>query len=158
MAHETPRIKAAQRDRLGTRYAARLRSSGKLPAVVYGHQEDPAHVAVDREELLHHLHEGSHMLELELDDGKTETCLVKDVQYDYLGTDIIHVDLTRTSLTEEVYVTVSIELKGREEAPGLKEDGAILEQPLVELEVRCRANAIPDEIVVDISKLEANEA
>lgn len=157
MARQTPRIKAIQRDRLGTRYAARLRRGGKLPAVVYGHEEAPSHVAVDREDMLHILHEGSYMLELELDGGGTESCLLKAVQYDHLGTDVIHLDFARTSLTEEVEVTVPIQLKGREDAPGLKTTGAIVSQSLVDLGVRCRANVIPDEIIVDISQMEAGD-
>lgn len=158
MAHETPRIQAIQRERLGTRYATRLRRSGKLPAVVYGHKEEPSHVAVDNEQLLHILHEGAHMLELELDGGGKETCLVKDVQYDYLGTDIIHVDFARTSLTEEVEVNVPVEIKGREDAPGLKAGGTVLEHTIVEIDIRCQASRIPDEIVVDISSLDVGDA
>lgn len=157
MAHDTPRIKAIQRERLGTRYATRLRRTGKLPAVVYGHQEDPAHVAVDRDEILEVIHEGWHMLELELDGGGKEMCLVKDVQYDHLGTDVIHVDLARTSMSEEVEVTVPVELKGREDAPGAKAAGAIVEHTIVDLDVRCAANKIPDEIIVDISHLDVGD-
>lgn len=158
MAQQTPRIKAIQRDRLGSRYAARLRRNGQLPAVVYGHEEEPAHVAIDHDAIIDFLDEGWHMMELELDGGGTELCLVKGVQYDHLGTDVIHLDLTRTSLSEEVEVSVPIELKGRDDAPGAKEAGAIVEQSIIDLDVRCAANKIPDEIVVDMSHLQVGES
>lgn len=157
MAHETPRIKATPRERLGTRYATRLRRNGKLPAVVYGHKEEPAHVTVDRDVIVEFVHEGWHMLELEYDGGGTELCLVKDVQYDHLGDQVIHIDLSRTSLSEEVEVTVPLELKGRDDSPGAKAAGAIVEQYLVDLDVRCAANRIPEELLVDVSKMEVGD-
>lgn len=152
MANETPRIQAEPRDRTGSRYARRLRRSGKLPAVIYGHGETPQAVAVSEEEVLHHLHDGAHLLEVQ-QNGKSQTCLIKDVQYDYLGTNVIHVDLTRIDMTEEVELTVPIELVGQDDAPGLKEAGAYLDQSLVDLDVRCRATNIPDSITVDVSTL-----
>ena len=89
MSNDRPKIEAAGREHLGTKYAKRLRSSGRLPAVVYGHQKDPIHVSVDHDELIDHLYGGAHLIDLAHDGGKTETCLIKDIQYDYLGTDIM---------------------------------------------------------------------
>lgn len=158
MAHETPTLKAETRDRLGSRYAERYRRLGKLPAVIYGHQQDPAHVVVPGGELLHHLHSGAHLVALELDGGQTENCLVKDVQYDHLGTNVIHVDFTRVDLNETVTVSVTLQLKGQDRCPGAKVPDAVLEQILVDLEVECLATNIPDAIIVDISKLGADES
>src|ERR1041385_4074360 len=105
MAQQTPKLQASKRERMGTRYSRRLRRDGRLPAVVYGHGQAPAHVTVPTEEFTHVLHEGTHVLELQTD-GSTEVCLIKDVQYDYLGDNIIHVDLARIDLNEEVTVPV----------------------------------------------------
>ncbi|MBI1368801.1 MAG: 50S ribosomal protein L25 [Planctomycetes bacterium] len=157
MSHERPKLKATPRDRLGSKYAARLRATGQLPAVVYGHGQDPDHVALEAESFLHSLHEGAHLLDLDAD-GKAQTCLIKDVQYDYLGTNIIHVDLTRVDLSEEVEVSVPIELKGEDKSPGAKAANAVLEQPIVDLEVICRADSIPDAIYVDISAMNVDDA
>jgi len=153
MSHATPRIKAEPRQRTGSRYAQRLRRAGKLPAVVYGHQQDPIHVAVSGEELVHHLHDGAHLLELE-HDGSVETCLIKDVQYDYLGTTIVHVDLARVDLNEEIEVSVPVVLRGREQSPGAKAAGAIVEMQIVDIEVLCTAGNIPDEVIADITGLD----
>ncbi|QNN24548.1 50S ribosomal protein L25 [Planctomycetales bacterium ZRK34] len=155
MSHDRPKLKTAARERTGSKYAKRLRAAGQLPAVVYGHGQDPAHITLEAEQFVDCLHDGAHLVELE---GKGETCLIKDVQYDYLGTSIIHVDLTRVDLSEEVEVSVPIVLKGEDRCPGAKAAGAILEQPIVDLEVICRADAIPDEIVLDVSELEVEQS
>lgn len=145
-----PRIKADVRDRTGTRYAARVRAQGKLPAVIYGHKQDPVHIAVDASELIELLHHNAHLIEVEVA-GKSEPCLVKDIQWDHLGSKIIHVDLARVDLTEEVQVEIEVELTG--EAVGLKEIGALLEQSHNTIQVKCRADAIPERLTHDVSEL-----
>jgi large subunit ribosomal protein L25 len=157
MAHQTPTLAGELRQQTGTRYAARLRRAGKLPAVIYGHGKDPEHIALDGEGLTQHLQHGAHLLEVKLGSGRSETVLIRDVQYDYLGDYVIHVDLARVDLSEEVEVTVPLTTKGEERAPGLKHAGAFLEHPLTELEVRCRADAIPDQVAADIGELEIND-
>lgn len=156
MAKDRPRLKADPRERTGSRYATRLRRAGKLPAVIYGHGEAPAHVAVDFESISEALHHGAHLLDVELD-GKSQTCLVKAVQHDFLGDTVIHVDLTRVDLSEEVEVSVPLTVVGQDVAPGIVNEGGFLEHPYTDLPVRCRADAIPDEITVDVSSLNANE-
>lgn len=157
MAHETPKLKADKRDRLGSRYAIRLRRAGKVPAVVYGHGEDPSHVALEGEAFHDVLFSGAHLIELDASDAKPETCLIKAIQYDQLGDEIIHVDLTRVSLTEKVKVNISIHVVGQENNPVLQQAGMILEQPLTELEVECLATKIPDQIMLDVTQLTADQ-
>ncbi len=154
MSTETPTVEAQLRDRTGTRYARRLRNAGLLPAVIYGHKEDPVPVTVNAKEILRHLHHGAHVLEIKLDGGKTETCLVKDLQFGYLGDNVIHVDLARVNLDEEVHVQVHLHFVG--EPAAIKTPGAILAHDLTELEVICKVNAIPEEIRVDQSQMESS--
>lgn len=158
MTHETPTLTAESRERTGTRYSNRLRKAGKLPVVIYGHGQEPQHLAVDGETFVERLLGGAHLFELKIDSGKTETCLVKDLQYDFLGDHIIHADLARVDLNEEVHVAVPILIKGQDKSPGCKAAGAIFEHPMTDLEVACKANAIPEEVVVDVSELEANSS
>lgn len=145
-----PRIQAEVRDRTGKRYAARARAAGKLPGVIYGHKKDPVHVAVDSKELIELLHHNAHLIEIEVA-GNAEPCLVKDIQWDHLGKHIIHVDLTRVDLSEEVEVELQVELIG--DAIGLKEVGALLDQNSSTIEVKCRADAIPEMITHDVSEM-----
>ncbi len=145
-----PKIKAEVRERTGTRYAARTRAQGKLPAVIYGHKKDPVHIAVDAKELTELLHHNAHLIDVDVA-GKSEPCLVKDIQWDYLGRDLIHVDLARVNLSEEVEVEIEIELAGQ--AAGLKEVGALLEQSSNTIQVKCRADAIPEKLTHDVSEM-----
>src|SRR5690606_3493849 len=96
---------------------------------------------------------GAHVFDLDLD-GRSEKVLIKEVQYDHLGKEIIHVDFARVSLDERVKVTVALELKG--EAPGEKE-GGIVQQILSELEIECLVTEIPGLIVVDVSELKLDD-
>lgn len=155
MARATPKIGAVKRDRLGTRYSRRARREGRLPAVVYGHGKDPFHVTLIGHEFVEHLHSGAHIVELSHEAG-SETCLIKDVQYDYLGDNIVHVDLARIDLNEEVTVKVPITIKGRDLSPGAKAPNSIVELMLNDIEVVCLAGNIPDSVVADISALEIN--
>jgi len=150
MAHETPTLSAQKRDRIGTRYARRLRAAGRLPAVIYGHRKDPVHVSVDARDALHHLHHGVHLFNIDLE-GEAETCLVKDLQFGYLGDDVVHLDFARVDLNEEVTVNVALHLHG--EPAAARKPGAVLTHQITDLEVICRAGDIPSEIEADISQM-----
>ncbi|MFP4144384.1 MAG: 50S ribosomal protein L25 [Phycisphaeraceae bacterium] len=152
---EIPQLQVQPRERTGSRYAARLRKEGQLPAVVYGHKEGPVSISLDYRQFHDILHEGAHLIELTHDGGKTEACLVRDVQWDYLGIDIVHADFSRVDLTEEVEVSIDIELVGEPQA--LQEAGAVLDHPTPAVDVSCRADAIPDRIVVNIDDLGADD-
>lgn len=154
---QRPKLKADARQKLGTRYSARIRKEGKLPAVMYGHGKAPAHITLNQEEFVDHLHEGVHLLDVE-SGGGVETCLIRDVQYDYLGDEIIHADLARVDLNEQITVSVPLAVKGRDASPGAKTPGAVVEQPRVDMEIRCKAGEIPESILVDMSKLEMDQA
>lgn len=152
MAHERPKLSAEPRQKLGTKYSRRVRRTGKLPAVIYGHGIAPAHVIVDAEQINDALHGGAHLLDIDVA-GKNETCLIKAIQFNYLGDDVIHVDLARVDLSEEVTVSVPLSFIGRDQCVALAASGTLLQHPLSDLQVICRADSIPDEIEVDIAGL-----
>ncbi len=146
---KTPSITATTRERTGSRYAQRLRKQGRLPAVIYGHRTDPVSISVDEKEMLTHLKHGTHVLSLNVEGGSKETCLVKELQFGYLGDNVIHVDFARVKLDQEVHVHVHLNFVG--EPASARKTGAILSHDLTELEVICRVNEIPDEIKVDLN-------
>lgn len=148
MAHDTPTLEAQRRDRLGSRYAKRLRSAGRLPAVIYGHGSQPLSVTVDEKAMLTALKHGSHVVNVQVD-GATETCLVKDLQFGYLGDNVIHVDLARVNLDEVVTVNVAIHFVGAPESA--KKAGNIVTHDYAQLEVRCKVRDIPEDIRIDLS-------
>jgi large subunit ribosomal protein L25 len=150
---KTATVVAEPRTALGSRANKRLRDAGKLPGVIYGHKEAVVPVTLPRKEVVTHLNHGAHVFALQLD-GKAENVLVKEVQYDHLGIDVIHVDFARVSLDEKVEVTVPLELKG---TPKGEEDGGVLQQIVSDLEVECLVTDIPDVIRHNVSDLKKDE-
>ncbi len=151
MNHETPTITAEPRERTGTRDARRIRTHGRLPAVIYGHKKDPAHISLDEKEILTHLTHGTHVINVDVA-GTPETCLVKDLQFGWLGDNVIHIDFARVDLNEEVHVKVHIHFVG--EPKTAAQAGAILNHALTELDVVCTVANIPEELKIDISEME----
>src|SRR5438552_15270423 len=149
MATQAAQITAKQRNQLGSRANKRLRDSGFVPGVIYGHKEAVVPVTLPKKDVENHLHHGAHLFDLALD-GKSEKVLVKEVQYDHLGIDVIHVDFARVSLDEKVEVTVPLELKGE---PKGEKDGGVLQQIINELQVECLVTDIPDKIVHNVSEM-----
>ena len=146
---ETTKLTVHPRPGLGSRAAVKLRKQGLVPAVVYGHNEPAAHIAVPADELdraIRVQHARTFNVTV---DGKTDTVLIKELQWDYLGKAMIHVDFERRALGERVKVTVPVELRN---APK-KTDGAALEQPLHAIHVECPLGSIPDAVRIDLTPL-----
>ena len=153
MAHETPIVKVEVRDKTGTTYARRLRKSGRLPATIYSKGTDPISVSVNEIEILRHLHGGSHVMELDNGDGTPATVLVKDLQFGFLGDNLIHVDFARVNLKQVVTVTMTLELTGQPTSASAA--GAVLEVPRPQIEIECMVKDIPESIKVDLSTVES---
>lgn len=146
-------LKAEIRENTGSTFAQKVRKQQRIPAVVYGHKQDPVSVSLDAHDFTEALHHGQRLMDLKLG-RKKETILVKDIQYDHLGKNIIHADLMRVSATELVTVTVPIELKGV--AKGTHE-GGIVEVHFDHLEIECKVTDIPESIVVSVKELGVDE-
>lgn len=142
-------LTAQPREGKGSRKAAKLRKQGLVPGIVYGHKEANVQVAVSAEELDRAIRvQHARVLGLKLD-GKTETVLIRELQWDYLGSEMIHVDFERVSADERVKVTIPVHLKNTPKSTG----GGVLDQPLHTVHVECPATAIPDDITIDITDL-----
>src|SRR5947209_14570751 len=112
-------IAALPRAETGSRAMRRLRAEGRIPAVIYGHGQDPGLLSVDRHEFDGLLRHGAHgLLDVQVD-GAIESAIIKDVQFDAFGREILHVDFARVSRGERVVVEVQVVLKGT--APGALE-------------------------------------
>ncbi|HEY2954514.1 MAG TPA: 50S ribosomal protein L25 [Candidatus Eisenbacteria bacterium] len=151
-------LAGARRDRLGKGGARKARAAGQIPAVLYGHKETPIPVAIQAREFEIALrkHEGGNpIVNLALDGGEY-TALIRDVQYDPLSHDILHLDFQHISLTETVEVKVGLHFTGL--AVGVKDGGGILEHILRDVEVRCLPTAIPAAIEVDVSALNIGDS
>ncbi len=152
----THTLSAKKREKLGSRYASRVRQAGGLPAVMYGHGADPLAITVDAKEAVRFVKAGEKVFTVNLEGAGAQTVLIKDIQFDYLGDTIIHLDFARVDLDELVEVSVPVRLVG--EAEGLKSAGAVLLHPVSELDIRCRVTSIPERIEVNISELKVDES
>jgi large subunit ribosomal protein L25 len=134
----------------GKREARRMRRQGIIPGVLYGHGEETVAVALSSDDLTKAVRHGVRVVDLD-QAGKLEKALIRDLQWDALGHDILHVDFARVAADERITVDVRLELKGT--APGVTAGGN-LDQPLHNLEVECLAIAIPESIRVNISEMQ----
>jgi large subunit ribosomal protein L25 len=146
-------LNVKRREKLGGGNNRRLRRTGQVPAVLYGHGEASIPLAIQSSAIMNVIRHGHKLVRLEGD--VAEGAFIKAVQWDVYGKDIIHIDLLRVSETELVRTTVAIELKGT--AVGLSE-GGIIEFVLHELEIECPAGAVPDKLTVNINDLHLGKA
>lgn len=147
---EAVTLQAEARTDSGSRSAKKLRKQGRVPGIVYGHKEVTASITVNGEELDRLIRvQHARTLNLKLG-GKSETVLIREVQWDHLGRHMIHVDFLRKDAAERVRVTVPIELRNAPKAMG----GGVVDHPLHILHVECAFADIPkDPIRVDITNL-----
>lgn len=128
----------------------RLRKRGLVPAVIYGHGEAPELVSLSQHDLKHALAHTAHVVRIKVGNEETQY-LLKDVQYDHLQKDPLHVDLMRVDVTERVQVKVPVKLVGT--PAGISTGGSLL-QIIGELQVDCLLMQIPNEIRIRVDHLE----
>ena len=146
-------VEAKPRQRGGKNDARRLRNTGMIPAVVYGAGQNSQAISVDPKQMSRILHsETGHnsIFDLSLD-GQSAKVMIVDWQYEPIKGALLHVDLKRIAMDKVLQVSVPIVLKG--EAPGVKQQGGILEQILREVEIECLPADIPSHIDADVSQL-----
>jgi large subunit ribosomal protein L25 len=146
-------LKANTRTATGTRKARSLRAGGKIPGVIYGHGEATLAVTLDKHEVDLAIGHGERLLEIDIE-GTMQNVLVKDVQYDHMGSDILHVDLTRVNLDELVEVTVPIVLRG---TPAGAIEGGVLNQVVAQVSVEVQVRSIPDDIRTTVDHMKIGD-
>jgi len=147
-------LESQPREAQGTRQARRLRKAGRIPAVLYGHKEQTLVLTVSRDDLSRAVRLGTRIVDLKTD-GKTEKALIKDIQWDHLGHDILHVDFNRVSADERIAIEVRLEIRGT--APGVAA-GGVVDQNLHAIKVECPALSPPESIRVNIGELQLGQA
>ena len=147
-----------KRDVTGTRATKRLRKSGLIPGVIYGHGKDAVLFAVEPHALREALHTSAGMhavLDVTVEGQKRgHKAIVKELTLDRVRNTVIHVDLQEIRLDETIETTVSIRFEG--EPKGVKA-GGMLDESTREVTVKGLVTAIPEHLVVDVSELDMNE-
>jgi len=151
---DTVVLKADIRKDSGSKSAAKIRKKGLCPAIVYGHGEEPVSITLNLHDFTEALHHGQRLLEMDMG-GKKANLLIKAIQYDHFGKNIIHADFMRVDLAEVVHVNVDIAFKG--EAPGSHE-GGMVDQHLDHLEIECKVSEIPDSIECSIREVNIGDS
>ena len=156
---EITTIAAQRRERAGKGPARAARRAGRVPGVIYGSKKDPAMVTLDPRELDRELKTGTFLAtiyDVQIDQAK-ERVLPRDVQFDPVTDRPIHVDFLRVSAASSVTVQVPVNFLNEEESPGLKR-GGLLNVVRHEIEMTCRADAIPSSIDVDLTGLDIGDS
>ena len=150
------------REELGKVQVKHLRESGFIPAVVYKEGKESTAIKVSHRQLWGLIHQHrleSVVINLKVKDDKKQksrACLIKEIQYDPVKGDIVHVDFNQISLDKAIKVNVPVVAKG--EPIGIKQEGGSLEHILWEIEVECLPVDIPKNIEVDVSNLKIGDA
>ena len=146
-------LKISQRTQFGSRKAKRLRRNGQIPSVVYGRGGNELNVTVDEKEFMDTIgySTSSGIIELKMGRKSPVTAIVKDVQWDILTDEPLHVDFLRVSADQIVSIPVHVHL---ENIPVGVKMGGVLEQALHEIIIKVRAKDIPSVITVDVQELD----
>ena len=142
-------LTVALREESGKRANRRLRHSGRVPAVLYGHNKDVKSLTLSAEEFGAVVRHGNRFVALS--GVLSESAFIKDVQWNTWGTEVLHVDFARVSAHEKIHVTVAVELRG--ESPGTKE-GGVVKHVLHTIELECEAASVPEKISVSVNSLD----
>ena len=151
-------IQAVARNDGGKGASRRLRREGLVPGIIYGGGKDPEMIATAHNKLLQHLeHEAfySSIVEVEVS-GKKQRVVLKDLQRHPAKPFILHFDLQRVAATDRIKMNVPLHFIGEEDTPGIKAGGTI-SHALVDLEIICEAQNLPEFIEVDVSGMEVGD-
>jgi large subunit ribosomal protein L25 len=154
-------LKAYPRTQVRRGEVKKLRSSGRVPAVIYGRQAKPQNLEVNVKEFGDLIHRSASEnllvdLSVENDARAKRLALVQEIQHHPLDGKVLHVDFHEVAENEKVTVQVPVETVG--EAAGVKNSGGVLEHVLFKLKVRSLPKDLPEQIIVDVTQLELGKA
>ena len=137
----------------------RLGRSGKVPAILYGGQNEPRQILLDHQNLLTLLINErffSTILSLKIN-GELQPAIVKDVQRHPAKNQILHMDLQRVMENEQVRMMIPLHFRGAAGAPGVKTQGGVVSHLLNLVQVMCLPKDLPEFLEIDLSQMEIND-
>ena len=152
-------LSADLRERAGKGASRALRNAGRVPAVIYGNNEEPTAIHIEEKMLLKALHTGHFMNSIVMIElgGKQVRTLPKDVAFHPVNDRPLHADFLRIGEHSEVHVNVPVHFTDEDTSPGMKR-GAVLNVVRHELELVCDAALIPDDIKISLNGLEIGDS
>ena len=145
-------LKALKREKLTSGSNNKLRASGFIPAILYGGKDPNQNISVSKKELSSIINSDtflSKVLELELE-GKKEKVIPRDVSYNVISEEPVHIDFMRIVSGKKIILEIPVKFINHPDSPGLKR-GGVLNIVRRKVELKCPAESIPDEIVVDLA-------
>ena len=152
-------LKATARARSSKGAARAERREGRVPGVVYGGKTEPQLVSFVYNELWKHVETGrflSTLVDLDIGEEKVRT-IPRDIQFDPIRDHVIHVDFLRLGAGQRISVEVPVHFSNHEASPGLKR-GGVLNIVRHEIDLYCPADAIPDQIEIDLTGREIGDS
>ena len=145
-------LKALKREKLTSGSNNKLRASGFIPAILYGGKDPNQNISVSKKELSSIISSDtflSKVLEIELE-GKKEKVIPRDVSYNVISEEPVHIDFMRIVSGKKIILEIPVKFINHPDSPGLKR-GGVLNIVRRKVELKCPAESIPDEIVVDLA-------
>jgi large subunit ribosomal protein L25 len=151
-------VEAKLREASDKNAARRLRTTGLIPAVLYGAKKDPRAITVDPKQILKILRSPTgHNTIFDINlEGEQSKAMVVDWQYEPLKGSLLHVDLKRIAMDQKMRLSIPVRVQG--EAKGAKEEGGLLDLVLREIQIECLPSDIPSHIAVDVTNLGVGDA
>ena len=145
-------LKATKRENLSSGSNNRLRAKGLIPAILYGGKDQNQNISVSKKEISNIINSEtflSKVIELVID-GKKEKVIPRDVAYHVVSEEPIHIDFMRIVSGKKIILEIPVKFINHPDSPGLKR-GGVLNIVRRKVELKCPAENIPDEIVVDLA-------
>tara|TARA_A100001388_G_scaffold274735_1_gene258888 strand:+ start:254 stop:1006 length:753 start_codon:yes stop_codon:yes gene_type:complete len=145
-------LKATKRESLSSGSNNKLRAKGLIPAILYGGKDANQNISVNKKEISGIINSDTFLSKvLELDvDGKKEKVIPRDVAYHVVSEEPIHIDFMRIVSGKKIILEIPVKFINHPDSPGLKR-GGVLNIVRRKVELKCPAENIPDEIVVDLA-------
>ncbi len=150
-------FKAKSREGTGTRVAKKIRNEGRIPAIIYGDGKDPIPIAInlkDVQSILKMEKKQNTILRIQRDDIEVDAML-KELQYDHLGDNIIHADFIRLDLEKEIEVSVPVKIVG--ESVGVKVEDGVFDFVTRVIRIKTKPTLIPVNYEIDVTDLHAGQ-
>ena len=153
------KLQAAPRQDSGKGVARKLRGTGRVPAVLYGHGEDPRALSVNAHDLgllIGAVNVENTIVTLDIEGEGPQDVLLREVQMHPYKPEALHVDFFHVHAGEKLHVKIPVRLQGT--PVGVHTDGGVLDQVLYEVDVECLPGNIPDAVEIDVANLALGES
>ena len=148
-------LKAIKRENTTSGQINKLRSEGLIPAIIYGGKDSNTKISIEKKSIKNILNSDSFLstvVELEIE-GKIQKALPREIAYHVVSDEPIHIDFMRIVPGSKIIIEVPVQFKNQADSPGLKR-GGVLNIVRRKVELKCPAENIPDDIIIDLAGLD----